>query len=374
VSDFYAVIMAGGSGTRLWPLSRQNRPKQAIELIGDRTMFQRAVDRLDTLLPPERVLVVTASEHVDALAAQVPGIPRENFVVEPMGRGTAGAIGLAAMHLQRRDPSRTLRWAGEGGVRDPQAVMAVLTADHYIQDVDGFRRALAAAAKLAQAGHIVTLGIQPSFPATGFGYIRRGQLVQQTDGFDVYKVEAFVEKPDAARAAEFLATGLYSWNSGMFVWQIGRIMAEFARQMPEFYAQLGAVEAALGTPRQADVLAEVWPQVRKETIDYGIMEGAAGVVVMPVEIGWTDIGDWSAVFQLHEADAAGNVVVGAEHVGVGTEASFIRGSRRLIATIGLKDVIIVDTEDALLVCACDRAQDVKLVVEQLQKEGKLEHL
>jgi mannose-1-phosphate guanylyltransferase len=151
-------------------------------------------------------------------------------------------------------------------------------------------------------------------------------------------------------------------------------MAEFARQMPEFYAQLGAVEAALGTPRQADVLAEVWLQVRKETIDYGIMEGAAGVVVMPVDIGWTDIGDWSAVFQLHEADAAGNVVVGAEHVGVGTEASFIRGSRRLIATIGLKDVIIVDTEDALLVCACDRAQDVKLVVEQLQKEGKLEHL
>jgi mannose-1-phosphate guanylyltransferase len=359
VSDFYAVIMAGGSGTRLWPLSRQNRPKQAIELIGDRTMFQYAVDRLDTLLPPERVLVVTASDHVEALAAQVPGLPRENFVVEPMGRGTAGAIGLAALHLQRRDP---------------QAVMAVLTADHYIRDVDKFRRVLAAAARLARAGHIVTLGIQPSFPATGFGYIRRSQLVQQVDGFDVYKVEAFVEKPDAARAAEFLAAGLYSWNSGMFVWQIGRIMAEFARQMPEFYAQLETVGAALGTPRQADVLAEVWPNVRKETIDYGIMEGAADVVVIPVDIGWADIGDWSAVYHLHEADAAGNVVVGAEHIGVGTGASFIRGGRRLIATIGLQDVIIIDTEDALLICACDRAQDVKLVVERLQKEGRLEHL
>ncbi len=359
MSDFYAVIMAGGSGTRLWPLSRQNQPKQAIELIGDRTMFQRAVERLDTLLPPERVLVVTASEHVDALAAQAPGIPRENFVVEPMGRGTAGAIGLAAMHLQHRDP---------------QAVMAVVTADHYIQDVDKFRRVLSAAAKLAGAGHIVTLGIQPSFPATGFGYIRRNQSVQQIDGFDVYEVEAFIEKPDSARAAEFLATGLYSWNSGMFVWQISRIMAEFARQMPEFYAQLGVIGAALGTPRQADVMAEMWPQVRKETIDYGVMEGAAGVVVIPVDIGWADVGDWSAVYQLHEADAAGNVVVGAEHVGVGTEASFIRGGRRLIATIGIKDVIIVDTDDALLICACERAQDVKLVVEQLQKEGRLEHL
>jgi mannose-1-phosphate guanylyltransferase len=359
VSDFYAVIMAGGSGTRLWPLSRQNQPKQAIELIGDRTMFQRAVDRLDTLLPPERILVVTANEHVDTLAAQAPGIPRQNFVVEPMGRGTAGAIGLAAMHLQRRDP---------------QAVMAVLTADHYIQNVDKFRQVLAAAVKMARAGHIVTLGIQPGFPATGYGYIRRGQLVQQIDGFDVYTMEAFVEKPDAARAAEFLATGLYSWNSGMFAWQIGRIMAEFARQMPEFYAQLEVIGAALGTPRQADAVAEVWPQVRKETIDYGIMEGAPDVVVIPADIGWADIGDWSAVYQLHEADAAGNVVVGAEHIGVETEATFIRGGRRLIATIGLKDVIIVDTDDALLICACDRAQDVKQVVERLQKEGRLEYL
>ncbi len=359
VSNFYALIMAGGSGTRLWPLSRQSRPKQAIELIDNRTMFQHAVDRLETLLPPERVLVVTARDHVEVLAAQVPDVPGENFIVEPMARGTAGAIGLGALHLKQRDP---------------EAVMAVLTADHYIRDVDKFRRVLSAAAQVAREGHIVTLGIQPSFPSTGFGYIRRRDRVGTVEGFEVYAVDAFVEKPDAARAAEFLATGLYSWNSGMFIWQINRIMAEFARQMPAFYAQLRTIEAALGTPRQAEVLAEVWPQVRKETIDYGVMEGADDVLVIPVDIGWTDIGDWAAIYQLHRPDEAGNVIVNTEHVSVDTSASFIQGGKKLIATVGLKDVIVIDTDDAILICARDRAQDVKLVVEQLKKDGRVEYL
>ena len=359
MSNFYAVIMAGGSGTRLWPLSRQSRPKQAIELIDNRTMFQHAVDRLDTLLPPERVMVVTARDHVEILASQVPQIPRQNFIVEPMARGTAGAIGLAALHLQQRDP---------------EAVMAVLTADHYIRDVDKFRRVLAAAAEVAREGHIVTLGIEPNFPATGFGYIRRRQQVGTIEDFDVYAVDAFVEKPDAARAARFLATGLYSWNSGMFIWRVSRIMDEFARQMPDFYAQLQTIQAALGTPRQMDVLAEVWPQVHKQTIDYGVMEGARDVLVIPVDIGWTDIGDWAAIYQLHQPDEAGNVVVSAEHVGVDTSTSFVQGGKKLIATVGLKDVIVIDTDDAILICARDRAQDVKLVVERLKREGKIEYL
>jgi mannose-1-phosphate guanylyltransferase len=359
VSNFYALIMAGGSGTRLWPLSRQNQPKQAVELIDNRTMFQHAVDRLDTLLPPERVLVVTAREYVEVLAAQTPELPGENFIVEPMARGTAGAIGLAAVHLNRRDP---------------EAVMAVLTADHYIRDVDKFRRALSAAAQVAREGHIVTLGIEPSFPATGFGYIRRCERVEEEDGFDVYEVEAFVEKPDVTRAMEFLAAGLYSWNSGMFIWQISRIMAEFSRQMPDVYAQLQTIGAALGTPRQPEVVDEVWPQVRKETIDYGIMEGADDVVVIPVDIGWTDIGDWAAIYQLHQPDEAGNVVVGAGHVGVDTSMSFIRSGKKLIATIGLEDVIIIDTDDAILICVRERAQDVKLIVERLKKDGRTEYL
>jgi mannose-1-phosphate guanylyltransferase len=351
--------MAGGSGTRLWPVSRQSRPKQAIELIGNRTMFQHAVDRLSALLSPKQIMVVTARDYIEVLASQVPEIPPENFVVEPMARGTAGAIGLAAVHLRRRDP---------------EATMAVLTADHYIRDVDQFCRVLSVATQVAGDGPIVTLGIEPSFPATGFGYIRRRERVREMGGFAIYMVDSFVEKPDATRAAEFLASGLYSWNSGMFIWRISRIMDEFARQMPELYAQLQTIEEYLDTPRQAEVLADIWPQVRKETIDYGVMERAKDVIVIPVDIGWTDIGDWAAIYELHQPDKAGNVVVGATHVGVDTGTSFIQGGKKLIATIGLEDVIIIDTSDALLICSRARAQDVKLIVEQLQRESRVEYL
>jgi mannose-1-phosphate guanylyltransferase len=349
----YAVIMAGGSGTRLWPLSRQNRPKQALKLIGQRTMFQHAADRVAPLFPPERILVVTRNEHAALLLEQVPELPAENFVCEPEGRGTAPAIGLAAIHLQHRNPD---------------ASMVVLTADHYITEAEEFRHALTAALQVAKVGPLVTLGIKPTTPSTGFGYIHHGTNLGVIDAFPTFRVERFIEKPDLDIAAEMLDSGEYSWNSGMFIWRVDRILAEFERQMREFFAQLNEVATTLQTPAYATTLKRIWPRVAKQTIDYGIMEKAQAVVVIPVSIGWTDVGSWGSLLTLLPADKDGNIVVGP-HVGLNTHDTFAFSEKRLIATIGVQGLVIVDTDDAVLVCRKEQEQAVRELVDTLKRDG-----
>ena len=350
---YYAVIMAGGSGTRLWPLSRQEHPKQALKLVGERTMFQMAIDRLDPLFPPERIYVVTRANHAPALMAQAPNIPAANYLVEPEGRGTAAAIGLAAIHLRQHDP---------------YGVMAVLTADHHIANTAAFQAALSAAAEAASEGFLVTLGIKPSEPSTGFGYIHQGESLGEIQGQPAFRVERFVEKPDLETARQMLASGDYSWNSGMFVWHVNNILEEFERQMPEFYNQLEGLANFLGSASYGEALKRTWPQVAKQTIDYGIMEGARDVVVLPVEIGWTDVGSWGSLFGLLPEDAQGNIWVGP-HVGVDTRGTLVFGGKRLVATLGVENLVIVDTEDALLVCSKEREQDVKEIVRRLKDEN-----
>jgi len=356
---YLALIMAGGSGTRLWPLSRQARPKQALRLVSDRTMFQLAVERLDPLFSVERIFVVTAAEQVKTLSQQMPQLPAGNFIVEPFPRGTASAIGLAALHLRRRDPDAT---------------MAVLTADHYIADTEGFRRVLAAAYQIAQQGHLVTLGIKPTGPSTGFGYIERGDFLGEVNGLAAYRVNAFREKPDAATAEAFVADGLHTWNSGMFIWRVDRILAEMHKQMPRFYEQLTQIDAALGADRESQVLSEVWPTVVPKTIDYGIMEGAGNVAVVPADIGWSDIGSWATLLEILPGDENGNVVMDADLLSVDTTKTLVYGNHRLVATIGLSDLVVVDTDDALLICPRDRAQDVKKIVDQLRAGGETRYL
>jgi len=348
---YYAVIMAGGSGTRLWPLSRELRPKQSLKLIGERTMFQHAVERLAPVFDARQICVVTRAEHAAILHEQTPQLPNDNFILEPEGRGTAPAIGLAAIYLKRKDP---------------HAIMAVLTADHYIVDTKTFCNTLGVAAQIAQEGHLVTLGIRPSFASTGFGYIQQGEKVGNVDGLQVYRVKKFTEKPAAEVAQEMVASGEFSWNSGMFVWRVDRILEEFRSQMPDFYNQLMEVEAHLDKKDFEEVMQRTWHTVAKQTIDYGIMEGAGDVVVIPVEIGWTDIGSWASLFDLLPADEKGNTVIG-EHIGVETENSLILGGHRLIATIGVENMVIVDTEDALLVCSKEKEQEVKNIVNQLKQ-------
>src|SRR5512143_2171272 len=248
---YYAVIMAGGSGTRLWPLSRRGRSKQALKLVGERTMLQHAVDRLVPLFPPEQIYVVTREDQCALLSSQVPELPRSNFINEPVGRGTAPAIGLAAIQLRRQDPA---------------AIMAVLTADHYITSTGEFRRALEAAAWVAMDGPLVTLGIKPAAPSTAFGYIEQGHSLGTAHDFPVFHVERFIEKPAPELAENMLTSGTYCWNSGMFVWQVDRILEEFRSQMPDLYAQLMTVEAALGSPDFKAELLRAWDQIQEQTI------------------------------------------------------------------------------------------------------------
>lgn len=359
---FHALIMAGGTGTRLWPVSRRDRPKQSLKLVGARTMFEHAVDRIAPVFQPEQMFVVAGSEHVDDLANQAPELPAQNLIVEPLGRGTAPAIGLGAIHLRHGDPD---------------AVMAVLTADHFIADVERFQSVLEAAAEVAGEGHLVTLGIEPSSPSTGYGYIQQGRRLSEVDGFDVFRAERFTEKPDPETALRMVESGDYTWNSGMFVWRVDRIIEEFQKQMPDFYVKLAEVESTLGTSGYKPTLERVWPQVSKESIDYGVMEGAEDVTVIPVDIGWSDVGSWGSLAELlarmGKQDEAGNVVVG-EHIGLDTGNSMIFAGERLIATIGVEDMVVVDAGDAVLVCPMEREQEVRDLVHRLERNEMDEYL
>jgi mannose-1-phosphate guanylyltransferase len=317
-------------------------------------MFQHAVDRLHPLFSPDRVWVVTRREQFEILREQVPEIPADHYILEPEGRGTAPAIGLAATHLYRKDP---------------EAVMAVLTADHYIQDQERFQSVLTAAEILARQGFLVTLGIDPNSASTAYGYIEQGQNLDPVDGFRVFKVRQFTEKPNRETAARMVSSGLYSWNSGMFIWQVKRILEELHRQMPEFYEQLMQIDDAMDGKDFRPTLEKIWPQVAKQTIDYGVMEGARDSVVIPVQMGWTDVGSWGNIADLLEPDEAGNVVSGT-HIGIDTLSTTVVGQKRMIATIGIKDLVIIDSEDALLICARGQEQRVKEIVERLEQDGR----
>ncbi|MCJ7738124.1 MAG: sugar phosphate nucleotidyltransferase [Anaerolineae bacterium] len=349
---FYALIMAGGIGTRLWPLSRQTQPKQSLALFGESSMFSQAVERIRPLFQPEQIFVATSADQKDLLASQVPDLPLENFIIEPEGRGTAPCIGLSAINLLRRDPDAT---------------MAVLAADHRITDGARFCKILGAAKQIAEQEYLVTLGITPSHPSTGYGYIKQGTRLETVDGFAVFRADRFTEKPDSDTARQMMESGEFSWNSGMFIWRLDRILGELKRQMPDFYSQLTEIDSTLGKSAYDETLQRVWSQVAKQTIDYGVMENADDVVVIPVDIGWSDVGSWASLNSLLPHNEDGNHI-NCPHIGINTTDSLIWGNKRLIATIGLEGVIVIDTEDALLICSMDREQEVKEIVRRLKKE------
>jgi mannose-1-phosphate guanylyltransferase len=358
----YAVIMAGGGGTRLWPISRKDRPKQLLPLLGEETLFQGTVARLIELFPPERMLVVTVERQASEMHKQVPGIPRENYLIEPTPRGTASVVGLAATVLQKRDP---------------EAAMAILPSDHFIRNRDLFHYLLREGFEVAKQDYLVTLGITPAVPSTAYGYIQQGEALHKEFKYPVYRVKRFIEKPNEKTAQEFLRSRDHSWNSGMFIWRAEAILAEIDRQMPELAAALHKIASAWGTPEQDEVLRATWHNVKVETIDYGVMERAKQVVVLPAGgLGWNDVGSWDTLFDVLFPDMDGNVSTTAQHLALETHNTLVYGNNdeRLIVTIGMDDTVIVDAGDVLLVCKSDQAQKVRDVVEHLKKHRQEKYL
>lgn len=357
LENTYAVIMAGGGGTRLWPLSRSQRPKQSLQLFRQRTLFQLAVDRLTPVLEPERILVVTVPAYAELLRGQADSLAADNFISEPFPRGTASAIGLVAIMLHQRDPG---------------AVMACLTADHIIRNEQRFRELLGAAEALALEGELVTLGVTPSYPSSGYGYIHIGGHLKTVEGFEAHRVLRFEEKPDRELAERYLESGEYAWNSGMFVWRVTRILEEIERLMPELHAGLAEIAEALGTDQQGQVVQRVWDQLKAETIDYGIMERAERVsVIRADDLDWLDIGGWDRLPDLADTDKSGNLVVAGKALLLDSAGSVVyqAGSDRLIAILGIEDLIVVDTDDVLLVCRRDQAEGVRRLVAKLSEMG-----
>lgn len=355
---FYAVVMAGGSGTRLWPLSRKDRPKQALTISGDRSLFQNAVDRLEGLFPYERIMVVTIAEQIELLQKDCPEIPPENFLLEPLPRGTASVAAMAAMAIRHLDP---------------QAVIAMLTADHLIKNDVHLRQLLMAAYDVAQEGYLVTLGITPNYAATGFGYIQKGAILGKYQGLQTFKVQRFKEKPDKENAEEMVADGQHVWNSGMFIWQVETVMEEIERQMPGLFTQIAQIDRVWSTPTQEETLRSIWPMIKPQMIDYGIMEHARKIAVIPsIDLGWFDVGSWESMFDALTCDPAGNILMRGDSIHLDTRGTLIceDSSERLIVTIGVEDLIIVDSGNALLICDRKDAQQVRDIVKVLKESGR----
>jgi len=347
-ADAHFAILAGGEGTRLWPLSRSRRPKQLLKLSGVRSLIQQTVDRLLPLVPPERILIVTERSHADDLRTQLPELPDASIVVEPTRRGTAAALFLAALHIRERAPNAT--WAS-------------VHSDAFITDDDAFRRSLSAALSVADGGEfLVTTGVRPRFPSTGYGYIQVGETIGSVDGSEVRRVQRFVEKPDQATAEQYVASGEYLWNPGVFVWRNATLLDAFRTHLPDVFATLDV---------PLERVNEVYPEVRRETIDVGIMEQARNVATIPSDFGWSDIGSWAELWQLAtDRDPDDNVWRGDGRV-LAAESSrnLVYAEGRTVALVGVDDLVVVETGDAVFICPRERAQDVRLIVQRLQRDG-----
>jgi len=351
----YALILSGGAGTRLWPRSRRRKPKQFLDLIGDRTLLQETVDRVTEIIPDERIFVVAPPEHRALIHEQLPELRADHVVIEPYPRGNAAAIGLAMAALH---------------AFDPDAVVAVLPSDHVVEKKSAFRNVLIAATAAADAGWLVTLGITPERADTGFGYIEAGEQLDVRTTPPVRKVKRFIEKPKREAAEKMVASGGHYWNAGMFVWRVSTILEAYREHLPKTAEALDALADAIGSQRYEGVLAEVWEETDRTTIDYGIAERAKNMAVVPADIGWQDVGNWSRLADLAKASPNRSA---DEHIAEDSVGNYVYVPGKTTVTIGVNDLIVVETDDVLFIAPKDRAEEVKAVVDRLAREEK-EHL
>ena len=356
----YAVIMAGGIGSRFWPKSRIDHPKQFLKVFGEATLLQNTVARLQGLVPIERCYIVTHQRYVEKTREQLPALPPENILAEPIGRNTAPCITYAAIKLL---------------AQDPDALMVVLPADHVIRNVRAFHETLRVAIEKAQEpGALVTIGIKPTYPATGYGYIQfEGSAEHLFEELRPYRVRTFAEKPDLATAERFLDSGDFLWNSGMFIWRADSILNEVQRYLPDLYEAFEPLRQAVGTPDEPRLVEQTYQTCPSISIDYGVMERSQNAWVVPGNFEWSDVGDWRAVYDLSPKDQLGNALKGQVIVRDASR-NYVDTEKRLVVLIGIHDTAVIDTDDALLICNLDSTQQVKNVVEYLQAHNLEQYL
>ena len=355
----YAVIMAGGKGTRFWPRSRQKRPKQLLNIVGQRSMLQQTVARIGGLLPAENILVVAGEDHGAEVRNQLADLPSENIILEPVGRNTAACIGLAAMLVKNRDPS---------------AVMVVLPADHLITDENFFLATLRAAVAMARRQPaLLTLGIRATSPETGYGYIEAGEQVDTVQNHSFYKVSSFHEKPDEKRAHRYLQAGNFYWNSGMFVWQAEAILEALKSYLPGLFSDLQKLQPFMSPGELDRGIARIYPDLQSISIDYGVMEKANNVLMLPADFGWSDLGSWASMAQIWPKDDQQNFYQG-DIMAQESHGNVVYSRQKLCVLFGVDDLIVVDTDDALLVCPVGRAQDIGKILDVMRQRGMEEYL
>ncbi len=349
----FALIMAGGVGTRFWPRSRMRRPKQVLNIVGQRSLIQDTVARLSGLVPCERTFVICLEQQREIIANQLPQLAPEQIIGEPRGKDTAPCIGLAALYMRRLDP---------------EGVMVAMPADHVVARERSFRKVLKAAEIIARTRDcLVTIGIQPTYPATGYGYIQHdAEELDRLVGVSCYPVRTFAEKPTLEYAQKFLASGDFLWNSGIFVWKISRILAEIEDKLPELYEGLCEIDRHIGKKTERKVIERVYRQTRSISIDYGVMEKSDNIVVLKGDFGWSDVGSWEEVYKLGRRDKEDNVSEGAL-ASYEARGCYVWAPNKLVALLGVNDLVVVDTEDALLICPRHRSQEVKQLVDAMRR-------